>query len=231
MTDIVIPYRSDYPHKDLLYCLRSLDKYVQDFGRVIIVGDAPNIIRGVVNIPSGDESGYQRAAKNIYRKLELAAEISDQFLVVHDDHFLLRDIVASEYPYYHRGPINPEGKPSGYQKLLENTIEQFHGANDFDVHCPILMTAEGLQKLEALDWEKPYGYGIKTAYCYLNNIEGEMFSDLKIKSPMNKDEILKRLEGRQVFSTGSAAYTGQMEKVLKHLYPKPSRFEHLKIYR
>jgi hypothetical protein len=208
-----------------------LDKHVQDLGRVIIVGDVPNIIRNVTHIPSGDESGYQRAAKNIYRKLKLAAEISDLFLVVHDDHFLLRDTVAGEYPYCHRGPISPEGKPTGYRMLLENTLDQFPGANDFDVHCPILMTAEGLGKLDALDWEKPYGYGIKSAYCYLNNIEGETFSDLKIKSPMNKDAILKLLDGRHVFSTGSAAYTGQVEKALKHLYPKPSRFEQLKIYK
>jgi hypothetical protein len=228
--DIVVPYRSDYPHKDLLYCLRSIEKHVQDLGRVVIVGDLPNIIKSVTHIPAKDEPGYQRAAKNIYNKLKLAAEISDQFLVVHDDHFLLTDTVGKDYPYYHRGPINPFGKPMGYQMLLENTQSQFPGANDFDVHCPIYMTAERLKKLDILDWDKPYGYGVKTAYCVLNNIEGEKCFDLKIAQPLRKDEILKKLEGRTVFSTGSGAYTGQIEKALKHLYPKASRFEQLKIY-
>jgi hypothetical protein len=230
MIDVAIPYRTDYPHKELLYCLRSLEKYVADLGRVILVGDLPNIIKGVTHIPAKDESSYQWAARNIYRKLKLATEISNTFLVVHNDHFLLSEVEGEKYPYYQRGLINPAGKPFGYLKLLENTLEVFPGAKDFDVHCPILMTGEGLSKLEILDWSKPYGYGVKTAYCELNSIEGEQFVDLKIKSPMLKDDILKLLEGRHVFSTGSGAYTGQMEKALKHLYPRTSKFEQLKIY-
>lgn len=222
---VVIPHRNSYPHTDLIYCLRSLEKYVSDLGGITLVGDLPRIIQGVKHIPAKDDNGYQWAARNIYRKLKLAAERYEQFLVVHDDHFLLQPVTGSEYPYYHRGPIDPTGKTFGYNKLLGNTIDQFPGANDFDVHCPMLMTAEGLSKLETLDWTKPYGYGVKTAYCYLNGIEGELFTDLKIAGPMKKEEILKLLEYRQVFSTGSGAYTGEMEKALKSLFPRPSKFE------
>lgn len=230
MTDIVIPYRNDYPHKDLIYCLRSLERNMQGFGRLIIVGECPPIIRPDLQILCRDDSGYKWASRNIYRKIKEAAQASDKFLVVHDDHFQLTPILPEFYPYYRRGPLNPEGKPQGYAALLQNTLDQFPGANDFDVHCPILMTAEGLAKLDQLDWSKPYGYGIKTAYCVLNDIEGVQFADLKIKSPMTKDEILKLLEGRNVFSTGSAAYTGQIEKALKHLFPKASKYEHLNIH-
>lgn len=225
MTPVVIPHRNDYPHKDLIYCLRSLEKYLADLAQVVLVGDLPRIVQGVEHIPAKDDNGYQWAARNIYCKLKLAAVKYDRFLVVHDDHFLLRVVFGSQYPYYHRGPINPLGKPFGYESLLRNTMEQFPGVKDFDVHCPILMTSEGLAKLDALDWNKPYGYGVKTAYCYLNDIEGEVFTDLKIKGPMMKDDILRAIEGRHVFSTSSAAYTGQVEKVLKQLFPKPSRWE------
>lgn len=225
MTDIVIPHRNDYPHRDLIYCLRSVEKNVTDLGRIYIVGDMPRIIQSVEHIPATDDNSYQWAARNIYRKLKLASKVLDRFLVVHDDHFLLQPVIGVGYPYYHRGPIDPTGKPFGYESLLRNTMEQFPGANDFDVHCPILMTAEGLAKLESLDWNKPYGYGVKTAYSYLNDIKGEAFTDLKIKSPMLKQDILSLLNGRHVFSTGSAAYTGQMEKALKSLFPRPSKFE------
>lgn len=224
-TNVVIPHRNSYPHTDLIYCLRSLEKNLTDLESITIIGDLPRIIQGVEHIPAKDDNGYQWAARNIYRKLKLAAERYEQFLVVHDDHFLLQPVTGSEYLYYHRGPIDPRGKPSGYESLLKNTQEQFPGANDFDVHCPMLMTAEGLKKLETLDWTKPYGYGVKTAYCYLNGIGGEMFTDMKIKGPMLKQDILSMITGRQVFSTGSGAYTGEIERALKSLFPRPSKFE------
>lgn len=225
MIPIVIPHRNDYPHRDLIYCLRSLEKNVTDLGSITLVGELPRIITGVEHIPATDENNYQWAARNIYRKLRLAAERYEKFFVVHDDHFLLQLVIGAVYPYYHRGPMKAEAKSMGYEQLLTNTVNQFPGTNDYDVHCPILMTAEGLAKLGQLDWTKPYGYGIKTAYCNLNSIEGEPFEDLKIKGPMTKDDILKLLEGRSVFSTSSGAYTGQMEKALKTLFPKPSRYE------
>lgn len=224
-TIVVIPHRNDYPHVDLIYCLRSLEKNLIDLDKIVIVGDLPRIIQGVEHIPAQDSSGYQWAARNIYRKLKTAAERYDRFLVVHDDHFLLHPVKGAEFPYYHRGPINAFAKSYGYEMLLTNTRERFIGAKDFDVHCPILMTKEGLSKLDSLDWEKPYGYGVKTSYCHMNGIEGEMFDNLKIKTPMGKDEILHRITGRMVFSTGSGAYTGEMERALKSLFPKPSRFE------
>lgn len=222
---VVIPHRNSYPHQDLIYCLRSLEKNLTDLEGITLVGDLPRIIQGVEHIPAKDDNGYQWAARNIYRKLKLAADRYERFLVVHDDHFLLQSVLGAEYPYYHRGPIDPTGKTFGYSKLLGNTIDQFPSANDFDVHCPILMTAEGLAKLEILDWNKPYGYGVKTAYCYLNGIQGELFTDLKIAGPMKKDEILQAINGRHVFSTGSGAYTGEIERALKSLFPKPSKFE------
>lgn len=225
MIPIVIPHRNDYPHTDLIYCLRSLEKYVTDLGSITLVGELPRIITGVDFIPAKDDNNYQWAARNIYRKLKLAAEKFDRFLVVHDDHFLLQPVAGAEYPYYHRGAMKTDAKSFGYEQLLTNTVNQFPGTNDYDVHCPILMSAEGLSKLDTLDWAKPYGYGIKTAYCNMNGIEGERFEDLKIKGPMMKDDILKLLEGRHVFSTSSGAYTGQIEKALKSLFPKPSRFE------
>lgn len=225
MIPVVIPHRNDYPHRDLIYCLRSLEKYVTDIGSITLVGELPRIITGVEFIPATDDNNYQWAARNIYRKLRLAAQRYERFLVAHDDHFLLHSVIGAEYPYYHRGYMKPEAKSFGYEQLLTNTVNQFPGTNDYDVHCPILMTAEGLAKLDMLDWTKPYGYGIKTAYCNLNVIEGEQFEDLKIKGPMMKDDIIRLLDGRQVFSTSSGAYTGQMEKALKTLFPKRSRYE------
>lgn len=228
MTDIVIPLKADYPHRDIKYCLRSIEKHVTDLRRVIIIGDKPDFIQEVIHFQIGDMSGYQHAARNIFKKLIFAAEEFKEFLVVHNDHFLLTDIVAGEYPYYHRGPIIPEGKPDGYARLLQNTKDQFPEADDFDVHCPILMTAAGLNKLTALDWSKPYGYGVKTAYCVLNGIAGNAFTDCKIKTRMSRQEIYQKIEGRHVFSTGSGAYQGDMEKVLKELYPRKSRWENYK---
>ena len=221
--NVVIPYRSDYPDLDLKYCLRGIDLYIPG-AQVFIVGDLPRTVTNVTHIPVKDDAGYKWASRNIYRKLKAAAERLDHFLVVHDDHFLLRESCFN-WPYYHKGDMMIRDKPGGYKILIANTLVRFGQVHDYEKHGPIWIEANKLSKLNSLDWNTEYGYGIQTAYCVMNDLHGHYYPDLKIKTAMSKDDILKAIEGRPWFSTGSGSYQGDIKKVFKELYKKKSVYE------
>lgn len=105
--DIVIPLGvgSLWQDNELRFCLRSISKYLTDYGQIFIIGDCPDFIQNIIHIPATDSIFRKDKDRNIFNKLMIACEqneISESFLFMNDDHYLLSDLVASEIPYYYR---------------------------------------------------------------------------------------------------------------------------------
>lgn len=238
MTDIIIPLnnRSTQKNMELRYCLRSIEQHLSGAGNVFIIGHCPDWVTNATHIPLEEDPRNRFRDRNICNKIIAACKnrrVSDEFIMVHDDHFLLADFEASELPYYHCGLMIPaQGQ---YGKTKANTLSLLHDwdfvetVNNYDCHCPILFNKEKFMRSVALaDWNKWYGYCIKTMYCVLNGIEGEQVDDLKIRLPLKADEIKQAIAGRKWFSIGDRCFRpGGMEDVLNMLYPKPSKYERI----
>lgn len=230
MIDVVIPLgaRSYKNYTELRFCLRSIEKHLKGYNNVFIIGALPDWIKNVTHIPAEDDKRNRFRDKNIVNKIITACKdgrISDNFLVAHDDHFLLQDIEAKAFPYVHHGPINVAGGQYGYTK--QNTIGILGDVNDHDSHCPILFNKKKfLNSVPTVDWSKWYGYLTKTLYCVMNGIEAEYYPDLKIRWMESVDEIKQTIEGRRWFSIGDRCWgNGQMVEVLEELYPNKSMHE------
>lgn len=257
-TDCLIPLgtgsRND--NLELKYCLRSIEKHLKGAGNVFLVGECPEFVNksSLIHIPFEESSDNKHRAHNIYSKimaginyvnvkygfvtieeeiLFLVKQISDNFLFMNDDHFLLTDYQASEFPYYRRGLIETHRQGNEAQRIqMENTVavlkdNLINNPVDFDVHTPILYNKQAFIKLFGAESFWPdYGYGIKSMYCNFNRIEGEEIEDLKFSEPLLKDTILEVLKGRQMFSTGDKVFrSGGMKEVLEELYSTKSKYE------
>lgn len=230
MIDICIPLnnRSKQNNLELRYCLRSIEKHLNDVGNVFIIGHLPEWITNVIHIPCEDDPRNRFRDRNIADKMIVACKdsrVSDNFLMVHDDHYLLEDCDAGAFQYYHCGPLVPgQGL---YAMTKQNTISLLGKVNNYDTHCPILFNKERFMRSVAVaDWSKLYGYCMKTLYCVMNGIQGEHVEDLKIRMPLRYHEIIRLIAGRKWFSIGDRCFAkGGMEDVLKDLYTNKSKYE------
>lgn len=230
MTDVIIPLnnRSTQHNIELRYCLRSIEKYLSGVGNIFIIGHCPEWVQSVIHIPADEDPRNRFRDRNIMNKMLLACKderVSDDFLMVHDDHFLLADYEACAFPYYHCGDLVPGAGQYGETK--RNTINILGRINNYDAHCPMLFNKELFMKsMPFIDWSKWYGYCLKTLYCGVNLIMGEYMEDMKIRMPIKAEEINQMIAGRLWFSIGDRCFTeGGMKEVLQTLYPNPSKYE------
>ncbi len=247
MTDIVIPLGKGSRHADieLRYCLRSIAKHLTGVGRIIIVGERPGWLNWdspyLIHVERADNpNGWQRA-HNIYSKIMAAITcvpgLSDNFLFFNDDHFLLQDYRADEFPLYCRpGGMQLElfTKNPPQLRQMSNTVQYLHGIGkrvlyDFDIHCPILYNQQLFVEISnqlPVIWPE-YGYGIKTLYGNQQlRFIAENKDDLKFKEPLMWQSIAVTLEGRGWFSVGDRCLkAGDMLKVLADFYPYKSKYE------
>src|SRR6187431_2538921 len=96
LTDILIPLGKGSRHNDLelVYCLRSIEKHLKGVGNVFIVGESPERVKNCMHVSVKDSPNNWDRAKNIYRKIRRCCslpDLSDNFLFMNDDHFLLSD--------------------------------------------------------------------------------------------------------------------------------------------
>lgn len=231
-TSIVIPLGNGSKQRNLeLRCaLRSIETYLSNVGEVFIIGELPDFVTNVIHIPFEEDKRLRYRDRNIMLKMKAACEderVSDDFLMLHDDHFLLAPYEADKFPYYHHGIM--QAVDNQYGQTKQNTINAFgkDRINDYDCHCPILFNKQMfLRTVSIPDWNIRFGYCLKTLYCVSNGIEGEQVEDLKIRYLSAELDIRKAIEGRKWFSIGDKAFNyTDMGKVLSELYPVKSRYE------
>jgi hypothetical protein len=233
MVDIVIPLgtRSTQKNQELRYCLRSIEQHLTGIGQVFIIGECPEWLQNIIHIPFTEDPRNRFRDRNIMFKMAEAckdARVSDNFLMVHDDHFLLADYDAGEFPYYHMGPMNEgQGQYGETKANTKSLLSLYPEIKNYDCHCPIVFNKQLFMRSVALaDWSKWYGYCLKTLYCVINGIEGEYAEDSKVRLPLLYNEIRGHIAGRKWFSIGDRCFReGGMWDVLSELYPLKSKYE------
>lgn len=224
MIDIVIPLRTELlptVYTELKYALRSIEKHLTGKGRIFIIGVCPTWLnlQHADYIPFEEKDWFRGLTRNIHNKLKLACtlpQISENFLYFNDDHFLLQDIDANPFPYFHNGP--EFGGKGQYRKatipdtlaMLKEKRKDVVSPNNYDTHTPILINKQMyLDTVGTLNWKKDFGYCIKTSYVYLArwNHGGQYCPDLKIHDvPSNMEVLTQLLHNEAIFSTGTKAF-------------------------
>jgi hypothetical protein len=233
--DIIIPLGtgSRWQNNELRYCLRSIEMYLTGYNNIYIVGEKPDWIQNVIHLPFDEKRSNRFKERNILKKVLYACTdqfLSNEFLLFNDDHFLLTHIEACKFPIHHKQLLvkclasRKEHEP--YYITIQNTLHEIgNNAFNYDTHCPIIINKELFDNVLLFDWDKSFGYCLKTLYCYANNITGEYYPDCKINSAISFAEIKEAIKYRLYFSMGDSALRGGIKDVLKELYPNKSRYE------
>lgn len=235
MTSIIIPLGSGSRNNDLelRYCLRSIEKYLSGYGDIFIIGERPDWLQNVIHIPLDEGFAPQSYEKerNIFNKIMAVCKderVTDDFLFMNDDHYLLKEYEAGKFPYYYHGRLSEKRTVTDYKKTVKNTSEFIGDVAYFDIHCPILYNKRKFGWLSFPDWNKHFGYCIKTLYLAYNSLSQfntEEYADLKISEPLTSSQIREQLTGRAWFSIGDKAFNGEIVDVLQDLYPLKSKYE------
>lgn len=239
MIDVVLPLaKSRIDHLDLRFCLRSLERHVKNIRNIWIVGEPPSWIKNVNVIGFSDAIHLKWKEKNIMNKVQAAcmnSSISDDFFFINDDYVFLKDIDATNYPYYYRGTCqeaydNNAGNP--YRITTYHTLEFLKNRNFpdlcYDGHCPIVYNKKKFMQtfqIKDINFETPYGYMIKTLYCATNRVKGEYMEDCKFQRSYPREHLLKEMENRSVISHNEGPIKTDLGIILKEMFPKKSSYE------
>jgi hypothetical protein len=216
-----------YADSEIRYSVRSLCKHVRNLRHLCIVGQRPVFLRTGKFIPFG--SPFPCKDANIAGAMLMACrdkEISDPFFCVHDDHFILQDVAADEFPAYFSGDVFRSSNrrydrdlKAGLSILLRLGVKK---PLCFETHTPILV-----HKVDMLLACRPVSldldsFTVKTLYAnQCDRLKKVQLDDYKIVPPLID---WTRLKGRPCFST-SPVILDDVKELLKKLYPKASPFE------
>lgn len=182
--DIIYFVKDGTKNEELRYSLRSICKNME-FKRVWIFGGCPlNIIPDVrVKIAQTGTTKWDRV-RNMYKMVCENKEITDNFIMFHDDFFVMQptDHITPLYRCTldeHIKILEPQ-KPTAYSKLLRGCRDAIKGdvALSYEVHTPFIFNKELL--LNVLN-AFPDCHAVRTLYGNLYYAgQSERSSDVKI---------------------------------------------------
>lgn len=218
---------SKHDDMELRLSLRCLEKNAIGVDRVFIVGNCPEWVQNVVHIPAEDT---YTAENNAFQKVLKACQngISDEFLLMNDDFFLLESFDIRKYPYFARGFLDTEKPDNSYKRSLNRTsvyLRKFNTGNvNFEVHCPIRFNKHKVMLLEgyAEYFKKQEGVLLRSFYHNIFN------SDVREKDFV-EDTKNYNDEWKPIYNeTGCLSTSDNCDNILKRIeevYPNKSRWE------
>jgi hypothetical protein len=218
MIDIVIPYtEGETKGAELKLCLEGIKRHMVNHRNVYIIGDRPSFEGDYIHVQETDRGRGKQ--DNIRIKILTGCElpkISDPFLFMNDDYFLIRQMDASAIPYcYNKNMFqawNDKRKVGSYKQALHNTVELLGPhALHYDIHYPILYDKSAfkysMQAGNWEDWSKRDGYVIKSIYCNISKVEGVQMDDPKLKDfLLTPEEVHGVVKGWPMFSTDENSF-------------------------
>ena len=223
---------SRWHDNEIRFSLRSAEKYFK-FRNVVVIGELPEWMQGVIHIPVEDVfKNKLQNARSKYLKACTDSRVSDNFILMNDDFFFLKEI--EEIPYYSRGELNKQiqrhcSHAGYYFESLKRTRDKLIGLGytdtifDFEVHAPIIFNKEKLKNVISVVG----GLSIcllRTIYGNLQSVEKTITSDFKVGDRKQfYDQIRQK---RQFLSiSDSMVVCDEFRKWIWDKFPEPSKYE------
>jgi hypothetical protein len=214
---ILYPLKAQDDYTELLFSLRSVEKYLPVL-EVVIVGDTlPDWVVNVTWLNVGDIPG--RKQLTIRKKIFSALEYSEGVFFMNDDYFLLREIDPLTFPYFYNGTIRESGE-SGARILKDQLEAKGKPIKHFDTHIPIVYRKAEFAALEAFTGDCI----IKSLYCNFHEIPGVQFPDFKVNSPKDSLGVKEKIKKNICMSSGPMGLK-TLIPILQEMFPNKSRFE------
>lgn len=234
MMDIVyiLGQGSRWDNNEIRYSIRSVQENFPH-RRIFVVGILPPFLTGVVHVPAQDP--HSNKLKNAMEKIRAAcliSEVSDAFVLMNDDFFILKP-TGGAMPYYTEGSLEAYMERHSthggyYYQAMGETRRLLKDAKlpekNFELHVPMIIEkAKFLDMAEAIEWGR-VGYLFRSVYgnTFCGGVSGPEMKDVKIYHA----SYLSAASRRPFLSTSDAAATNaRFHKFLEDRFPEPSPYE------
>ena len=219
-------------NNEILFSLRSLQKYCTGYRDIHVIGHRPKFLK---NIKHTQFIEGNIKAINILLKIKQAClnkDITEDFLFMNDDHFFCKEVDINDIPYYfdqnEMYKILRERKQiDTYRRIIEDTISYFGSIVFFDTHKPMIINkAKFLNMCENINFKKfNNGLLVKSSYCNYHNIKGVPCKDMVLREKLTYNEIIDILKNESIFAITDDAINESLIKFFTTFYPVESQFE------
>lgn len=203
VVDAVYVYRGT-DNFELKCSIASLRKNGLGLGKIYVYGDDPRI-PDVVHVPFPDPNVKNREA-NITRKVIAACsnhEITDPFVLLSDDHFIMSPVFLATLPYYFKGTLFAKISNTPYHQRTVNTGKILRSMGlpvaNYNVHRPMLIhKAKYIEALSSVPWDTEDGPGILCRSVYANY---GGFQGVRCRDAKRRARLLLRIMREPFFSS------------------------------
>jgi hypothetical protein len=208
--DIVYVYKDFSKEKwafdnwvELKYSLRSISNLSHN--KVFIVWDNPNRTKNIIHIPVNDN--LDTPYKNVLNKLRIicdSKQISDNFILMNDDFFILKPIKT--IPYYSNWTLKQHLNnihDKNYQRAVLNCLKLFPDGINYNLHTPIIYNKKLLKQTLQLIGDQ--SISIRSVYWNQHKLKHINFfsvfgrADSKVRHHNIKD--IKNIESQSYLSS------------------------------
>ena len=227
---------SKWGNQELRFSLRSLCRFASGIGRVFVVGKDPGFLRDctVLEVPDPTKTKEYNITYQVLWACQ-NLDISENFLRVDDDTFLVAPIGAENYPNYCTGTLEEKIRRAiaqRYRTALTLTRDKLISLGkptmSFEPHAPIILNRTRFRGLLEY-WDESRrlkcGYTLRSFYCNYYGVPGTPMADCKLRFPQGPEAVMARIKDRHVFSVFDTAIPLGVGKILAEMFPEKCRFE------
>lgn len=212
---VVIPLKdkqSAWGDWELRFCLRSIEKYL-DVDQIWIVSGLKRDWLTCNQVYCEDKGKRGDATLNKVLHACHIVQLSDDFVLMYDDTYLLGDLI----PLTYQGKLDPAGN-TRYANIVRKTQKHSKDGLNYDCHQPIVLNKE-LFKEKAIE-------GTLYKSLVASYMEGErvQMDDVKLRDKKDHLKFERFLEGKWCFSTSEFSFKFILDQ-MKEMYPDKSKWE------
>lgn len=228
--DLVYILKPSSENEEFRYSLRSVVKHAKNYGKIITIGGQVTGITTDINISLRQVGKTKYDRVNItLKEICLNPLISDNFILMNDDFFLMQDLDMSKLKNYYRCSMKDyldilvrDNARSEYTNRLARTAMALETLNldtkCYELHVPMLFNKHKLLEV----------YGVFTGFCGSRTLYGNyhhlkstQINDCKIFT--KGDDFDKNLPW---LSTTDASFKlGKVGKYIRSSFPDKTKFE------
>jgi len=223
---------SVWQDNEIRFSLRSAEKNILDLERVFVVGENPDFLQNIEHIPCPDSYGIKW--RNAYTKLLTACKnpnLSEDFLLLNDDFFVLKPIKASDYPFYFSAIFSKNNSfvKARFLTTPQQTATQLprriKDVRNFAVHRPVRLNKTKYLAMPRFDLQMT-GFSPRSYYCNYYDVPGVQCADINLSPRLSAAQFEKISAERTDMSIFSdTARSPIFRQWIFDKFPEPSRFE------
>jgi hypothetical protein len=226
------------PNEELKYSIRSVAKNMPH-ENIVVVGGKPDWYKGkfipveTLTLDGKPSTNKYENTKNNIRHIVDNSNISDDFVLMNDDFYVLKPI--DQLQYYHNGLLADKiaqfrlfTNQSSYINVLNRTMSVlnhlgFQDPLDYTLHIPMMFNKKRLAEILV----HPIA-SIRTLYGNIHKVGGRRMSDVKVhpNQHTHAPKSFDYLNEDSVFlSTADRTFPSVKKNLLGPLFRWPSKYE------